>query len=84
MLDYWDIVANYLSNRAFMRHFNQAAKVPFLFDASSGQFISYDDAESLSYKVRSRLGGAMYWEITADYDASLLDLLSRELLSGKR
>lgn len=86
VLDYQDIAANYLTREAFVRHFNRTAKVPFLFDARSGQFISYDDAESLRYKVgflkERGLGGAMFWEITADRKGSLLNLVARELLPG--
>jgi chitinase len=86
VLDYQDIAANHLTNSAFVRRFNEAAKVPFLFDTGSGQFISYDDAESFRYKLgflkEQRLGGAMYWEITADRHGSLLDLVARELLRG--
>jgi len=88
VLDYQDIAANYLTNGAFVRHFNDAAKVPFLFDASSGQFISYDDTESFRYKIafqkERRLGGIMYWEITADRRGSLVELVARELLPGGR
>jgi chitinase len=84
ILDYQDIADNYLTNASFVRHFNQAAKVPFLFGESSGQFVSYDDAESFRYKVdflkEKRLGGAMYWEITADRKGSLLDQVAIELL----
>ena len=86
VLDYQDIAENYLTRKAFVRHFNRAAKVPFLFDARLGQFISYDDAESLRYKVgflKDRgLGGAMLWEITADRKGSLVHLVARELLPG--
>jgi chitinase len=86
VLDYQDIAAHYLTNSAFVRRFNEAAKVPFLFDIGSGQFISYDDAESFRYKLgflkEQQLGGAMYWEITADRQGSLLDLVARELLHG--
>lgn len=88
VLDYQDILANYLTNGAFERHFNQAAKAPFLFDARSGQFISYDDAESFRYKVdfltQMRLGGVMYWEISADRKGGLLDTVARYLLPGRR
>ena len=86
VLDYQDIAANYLTNSALVRRFNEAAKVPFLFDTESGQFISYDDAESFRYKLgflkEQRLGGAMYWEITADRQGGLPDLVARELLRG--
>jgi chitinase len=88
VIDYQDIARNYLTNRAFVRHFNQVAKVPFLFGATSGQFISYDDSESFRYKIEflkeRRLGGVMYWEITADREGSLLDLIARKLLPGER
>jgi chitinase len=87
VLDYQDIVSHYLTNPAFVRHFNQSAKVPFLFDADSGQFISYDDAESFRYKVQflkeKQLGGAAYWEITADREGSLIDLVAKELVSDR-
>jgi chitinase len=88
VLDFQDIAANRLYNGAVVRRFNQTAKVPFLFDTRSGQFISYDDAESFRHKLRflkeRRLGGAMYWEITADRKGSLLDLVAKELLPGER
>jgi chitinase len=88
VLDYQDIAANYLTRANFVRHFNQPTRVPFLFDASSGQFISYDDAESFRYKLaflkEKRLAGAMYWEISADREGSLLDVIAKQLLSGGR
>jgi chitinase len=88
VVGYQDIAANYLTNAAFVRHFNTAAKVPFLFGRTSGQFISYDDAESFTYKVEflkeKRLAGVMYWEITADHEGNLIDLVARELLPSER
>jgi len=86
VLDYQDIAANYLKSTDFVWHFNQSAKVPFLFNTRSGQFISYDDAESLHYKIaflkERGLGGGMFWEITGDRNGSLLDLVARALLPG--
>lgn len=88
VLDYQDIAAHYLPNHAFVRHFNQAARVPLLFAATSGQFISYDDVESFRDKVsflkERGLGGVMYWEITADREGRLLDPMVRELLPSGR
>jgi len=87
-LDYQDIAVHYLTNPDFARHFNNRAKVPFLFNARSGQFISYDDAESFGYKIdllrERRLGGVMYWEITADREGGLLALVARELRRASR
>jgi GH18 family chitinase len=36
----------------------------------------------LGFLKEQQLGGAMYWEITADRHRSLVDLVARELLRG--
>ena len=57
------------------------SKVPWLYSPTEhgGHFISYDDEESLQYKVdfirEQGLGGAMFWEITGDRNETLLDVL---------
>ena len=71
------------------------AKVPYLYNATTGTFISYDDNESMKYKtgyIKTKgLSGAMFWEISGDcrtspkYSCSgpkLLDTLVKELLGG--
>ena len=46
------------------------AKVPYLYNATTGTFISYDDNESMKYKtgyIKTKgLSGAMFWEISGD------------------
>ncbi len=83
VLDYRDIAANFLPRAGFVRRFNDAAKVPFLFAAASGQFISYEDPESLGHKAAflkaKGLGGAMWWELSADPAGRLLGALARDL-----
>jgi chitinase len=63
----------------FERHWDDVARAPFLWQASTGTFISYDDPQSLREKarfVRDRgLGGFMYWEHSHDPDEELLDVL---------
>jgi chitinase len=52
------------------RHWNDAAKVPWLFIPKTGMMISYDDAESLTAKTayvkEHQLGGIMIWELVGD------------------
>jgi chitinase len=52
------------------RYWEESAKAPWLHDAGSGVFISYEDAESIGWKVRyileNGLGGAMVWELGLD------------------
>ena len=59
----------------FERHWDDVAHVPWLYNANTHVFITYDDAQSLGDKaayVRAQhLGGIMIWELSGD-DGSLL------------
>lgn len=63
-----DIKQNLLSS--YIRFWDDEAKVPYLYNAKTQQFISYDDEESLALKCRyirnHQLGGAMVWELGLD------------------
>ncbi|WP_051781463.1 glycoside hydrolase family 18 protein [Janthinobacterium agaricidamnosum] len=54
----------------FTRHWNSAAKVPYLYNPASQVFISYDDTQSLREKNRyikaKGLRGGMFWELSGD------------------
>ncbi|HZZ94911.1 MAG TPA: glycoside hydrolase family 18 protein [Usitatibacter sp.] len=56
--------------RGFVRHWNAAAQVPYLYNASNGVFITYDDEASVRAKAdfarEQGLRGTMFWEIGAD------------------
>lgn len=62
-----------------MRHWDDEAKAPFLWNPATHAFISYEDPESIAIKasyVRAhRLGGMMFWEIGEDYRGELLDAI---------
>jgi chitinase len=68
----------------FQRYWEEDAKVPWLHEMESGVFISYEDAESIAWKVRyireQGLGGAMFWELGLD-GGMLLGPLGDELFS---
>ena len=63
--EYRDLVANYVGK--FQRFWNDAAKVPWLYDAATATMITYDDPESLALKANyvkeQALGGIMIWEL---------------------
>jgi chitinase len=83
VLDYQDIARNYVTNLGFVRNVNYTVMAPFLFQTSSGCFISYDDEESFNYKLAflkaNRLAGAMLWEISADRESTLIGVVANEL-----
>jgi chitinase len=72
--DYGDLTENYIGQ--YTRHWNEAAQVPWLYDAEAGMMITYDDPESLAKKaayIREQgLGGAMIWEVGLDDEARSL------------
>lgn len=67
-MDYTELINGPLQN--YQRHWDDDAKVPWLFDPASGIFITYDDAESILWKVKyiqeNGLGGGMIWELGSD------------------
>jgi chitinase len=67
----------------FARHWSGAARVPYLYRASDGTFITYDDEASIGEKVglarQYGLRGVMFWELGADDAGVLRGAVSRAL-----
>ncbi len=74
-----EIAEGPLAQKAWARHWDAQAQAPWLWNATTHQFISYDDPQSLQAKIdyveRKGLGGFMYWEYRQDRDEQLLDVL---------
>ncbi|KAG5683554.1 hypothetical protein PVAND_012827 [Polypedilum vanderplanki] len=73
-LGYNEICYN-INNKGWRRFWEDTQKVPYA--VSGNQWVGYDDAESLSYKlnyIKNRdLGGAMFWSIETDDFANICD-----------
>ncbi|MCC9070833.1 T9SS-translocated chitinase ChiA [Flavobacterium sp. F-65] len=54
----------------WVRYFDNTTKVPYLYNASLRQFISYEDKQSIDLKAQyiktKNLGGGMIWELSQD------------------
>ena len=59
-----------LRDAHYKRYWEATARVPWLYDATSGNWISYDDPESVRAKmdyVRGQgFGGVVIWELGGD------------------
>ena len=70
-----------LRDSRYTRHWEPSAQVPWLYNATSGTWISYDDPESVRAKVKytrdHELGGVIIWELAAD-DGQLMNAIARE------
>jgi chitinase len=84
---YQSIAGNQLQASAFVRHWDDVAKVPWLYNAQAKEWITYEDAQSMrikgQYIVQQGLAGAMFWELSHD-DGTLLDALRRGLAAPAR
>lgn len=66
-------------NSSYKRHWDIKGHAPYLFSVNDSTWITYEDPESLRWKVsyikEKRLAGAMFWEMSEDNTGSLLDAM---------
>ena len=80
----WFEIEEFIASGEYTRYWDDHSKVPWLYSPTrhGGHFVSYDDEESIQYKVDYvrdlGLGGYMFWEITADRNETLLDVLQQD------
>jgi len=77
------LVAGFIGKNGYVRYWDAQAKVPYLWNAQTHTFVSYEDPQSLALKasfVKAHdLGGIMYWEQSQDPDGQLLGAISNAL-----
>jgi chitinase len=75
--------ADFIKRNGFVRHWDADAQAPYLWNAATHTFISYDDPQSIAAKAAyvkaQHLGGMMYWEQSEDPQNELLDAIWRGL-----
>jgi chitinase len=80
---YTDLVEHFIGKGGFERYWDNRAQAPYLWNATSRVFISYDDPQSIAVKSRyvsqHRLGGVMFWELSEDRNDELLDTINATL-----
>ncbi|AFK20875.1 PKD domain-containing protein (plasmid) [Haloferax mediterranei ATCC 33500] len=81
--DYGDLEENYEGADGWQKNVNEQGQVPWLWNEEKGIFISYDDPASIEEKVKlaksEGLGGVMFWELSQDYNGSLLDAIDGQV-----
>jgi chitinase len=77
------LTRDFINKQGFKRMWDDAAKAPYLWNADSATFITYDDPDSLKAKAKfvksHRLGGIMYWEHSHDPAELLLSAIFENL-----
>ena len=76
------LARNRLSNKEYKRYFDPIAQVPYLYNAETKEFITYEDEESLIAKVDYAYEnglGIMFWEYGYDYENVLTDAICNRM-----
>jgi chitinase len=72
-----------MTNNGFIRYWDTAASVPYLYNADKRIFVSYEDPESLALKCKyvldHKLRGMMFWDYAGDPSGALLDAIDTGL-----
>ncbi len=86
VLDYADILQNYVGKGDWSLSYHPTAKVPMLYSATKKVWFSYEDPTSLGlkcdYLLNLGLGGGMFWELSEDFQNSLLKTVNDKLNNG--
>ncbi len=79
-----ELQQDYVNRNGFVRHWDEEALAPYLWNEEERVFYSYEDETSLHYKadyiLEQGLSGVMFWEYSHDPDYKLLGLLHRRLI----
>jgi chitinase len=80
---YSELVAKFIDRGGFEREWDAKAQAPFLWNAQTHAFITYDDPQSIAIKAEyvreHRLGGVMFWELSQDSGGELVDAIVKGL-----
>lgn len=84
-LSWREIRNDWLPRDGFVRHWDAQAQAAWLWNATTREFVSYEDPEAIRAKARFArergLGGVMYWQHDQDDGEHLLDI-AREALAA--
>jgi chitinase len=76
---YAELVEKFIDRGGFVREWDARAQAPYLWNAKTRAFITYDDPLSIGVKAeyvrKHRLGGMMFWELSQDSGDALLDAI---------
>lgn len=80
---YSELVEKFIDRSGFVREWDAKAQAPFLWNAQTRAFITYDDPQSIAIKAeyvrKHHLGGMMFWELSQDSNGALLDAIVKGL-----
>jgi chitinase len=81
----YDTIATTMLGHGFIRYWDAASSVPYLYNPEQHVFVSYEDPRSLAakcrYVLKNKLAGIMFWQYSDDSSGALLRVLDEGLRS---
>ena len=76
----YSFIKDSISTRpGFVRHWDEKAKAPYLFNESTNQLVTYDDEESVKLKCQyvkdKGMAGVMFWQYASDPQEYLINAI---------
>jgi len=75
----FNVIESTMLGHGFTRYWDSISQVPWLFNAGTRTFVSYEDEQSIKGKCRyvidGKLAGMMFWELEDDPEGKLLNVL---------
>ena len=82
-IHYTVIAKNYLGGGEFQQLWDDVAKAPYILNTSTGEYISYDNARSITEKCKysksSGIKGVMFWDYSEDTTGTLMKAIYDEM-----
>ena len=79
----FDNIQSNLIGHGYTRYWDNVSQVPWLYNADTKTFVSYEDEQSLAGKCRyvlaHKLAGVMFWDLEADSSGKLLGVIDKDL-----
>ncbi len=79
----YKVIAGTLLNQGYVRYWDSAASAPWLYNAQTHIFVTYEDPESIAakghYVLQNKLAGIMFWEYFGDANEALLKAVNQSL-----
>ena len=70
VIDYRDLYNRLKTDPNYVRHWDNASKVPYVYNQKTGFFSTYEDTQSLNlkldYTTQQKLRGMFFWEASGD------------------
>jgi len=72
-----------VNQQGMVRHWDEKAQAPYLFNSETRQLVTFDDEESVrlkcEYVLENHLAGMMFWQYASDPKEYLLDAMNAHL-----